>query len=126
MLFKTYQLIAVCFLSLLFAGTAACSSSNQVETATNEASRAMSEQTTKEDAEVKKYILTVFTGKDSVEAAANKQAVVEALQNAGAKKVEALEKLPIIMVTGSRKSIDQAMESGLVESVQVDEIKGLY
>ena len=126
MLFKTYQLIAVCLLSLFFAGTAACSSSNQVETATNEASQAMSEQTEKEDAEVKKYILTVSSGKDGKEATANKQTVVQALQDAGAQKIEALEKLPIIMVTGSRQAIDKAVESGLVESVQEDRVRGLY
>ena len=126
MRYKNIEIFAICLLSFMFSGAAACSSSNQVEPGVEEAPREVIKNETGRDGEIKKYILTVSAGKDGRELVSNKQAVVQALRTGGALQVEALDRLPIIMVTGPRKAIDKAMESGLVESVQVDELRKLY
>ena len=75
---------------------------------------------------VQRFILTVRQEKDRHVDADNMHTVLQALEKGGAQKVEVLEDLPIIMVTGQRAAIEAAFESGLLESIQVDRLSKPY
>ena len=70
----------------------------------------------------KRFILMVSTDKDGRVNPKIVTDVLAVLRDCGAEKVESLEGSPIIFVTSKTTAIYKALETGLLSSVQVDEL----
>ena len=73
-----------------------------------------------------RFIVKVITAKEDGDNQKHIQAVVKTLQQAGAENVDKLEGSSIIFVTGPKSSLEAAVQSGLIDSVQVDRISKPY